>query len=122
MVKLHNLEEKWLLKRLGAKQLPASIWNKGKKPYRAPINQCFFSKTPDYVKELLSEKSIDENNYFNTEAVLAMIQKASSSSKMGEVDSMAVAGIISVQLIHQLFIKNYQLKPINSPIIKFIER
>jgi asparagine synthase (glutamine-hydrolysing) len=121
-VKLRGLKEKWILKRLGAKLLPASIWKKGKKPYRAPINQCFFTKPPDYVKELLSEKSIHENDYFNSKAVMAMIQKASSSSKLGEVDSMAVAGIISIQLMHQLFIKDFQLKPMNSPVIKFIER
>ena len=121
-LKLNGLKEKWILKRLGAKLLPASIWNKGKKPYRAPINQCFFRNPPDYVTELLSEKSIDENGYFNVKAVLAMIQKASGSSKLGEVDSMAVAGIISTQLLHQLFVKDFQLKPINSPILRFIAR
>ena len=121
-VKLHSLIEKWLLKRLGAKLLPTRIWNKVKKPYRAPINQCFFSKTPDYVKELLSEKCIDENNYFNSQAVKAMVQKASSSSALGEVDSMAVAGILSIQLIDQMFVKHYQLSALSSPIIKYIER
>ena len=121
-VKLHSLIEKWLLKRLGAKVLPTRIWNKVKKPYRAPINQCFFSKPPDYVKELLSEQCIEESNYFNSQAVKAMIQKASSSSTLGEVDSMAVAGILSIQLIHQMFVKHYQLKPIISPLIKCIER
>ncbi len=121
-VKLHSLIEKWLLKRLGVKLLPTKIWNKVKKPYRAPINQCFFSKSPDYVKELLSEQCVDESDYFNSQAVKAMIQKASSSSTLGEVDSMAVAGILSIQLIHQMFVKHYQLKPIISPIIKYIER
>jgi asparagine synthase (glutamine-hydrolysing) len=121
-LKLHGLKEKWILKRLGAKLLPASIWKKGKKPYRAPIHQCFFTKPPDYIKELLSEKSIAENNYFNTKAVMGMIQKASSSNKLGEVDSMAVAGIISIQLLHQLFIKDFQLKPNNSTVLKLVER
>ena len=121
-VKLLGFKEKWLLKRLGAKLLPASIWKKGKKPYRAPINQCFFTPPPEYVKELLSKKSIQENDYFNTKAVMVLIEKASSSSKLGEVDSMAVAGIISIQLMHQLFIKDFRLKPINSPILKFVER
>ena len=121
-VKLLGFKEKWILKRLGAKLLPASIWKKGKKPYRAPINQCFFTKPPEYVKELLSEKSIQENDYFNAKAVMVLIEKASSSGKLGEVDSMAVAGIISIQLMHQLFIKDFWLKPINSPILKFVER
>jgi asparagine synthase (glutamine-hydrolysing) len=121
-VKLNGLKEKWLLKRLGAKLLPEIIWNRLKKPYRAPINQCFFAKPPEYIKELLSEKSINEEKYFNINAVMALIQKASSSSQLSEIDSMAIAGIISIQLLHQLFIKDFQLKPINSPILRIIER
>ena len=121
-VKLNGLKEKWILKRLGARLLPTSIWKKGKKPYRAPINQCFLTKPPDYIKELLSEKNIRENNYYNTKAAMALIQKASITNKLGEVNSMAVVGIISTQLLHQLFVKDFQLKPINSPILKYIER
>jgi asparagine synthase (glutamine-hydrolysing) len=121
-LKLNGLKEKWILKRLGAKLLPVSIWKRGKKPFRAPINQCFFTKPPDYVKELLSEKCIKENGFFNTGAAMGMIEKASSASKLSEVDSMAVAGIISIQLLHQLFIKNFQLKAINPTVLKVIER
>ncbi|MBS4062760.1 MAG: asparagine synthase (glutamine-hydrolyzing) [Bacteroidetes bacterium] len=121
-LKLNGLKEKWILKRLGAKLLPVSIWKRGKKPFRAPINQCFFTKPPDYVKELLSEKCIKENGFFNTGAAMAMIEKASSASKLSEVDAMAVAGIISIQLLHQLFIKNFQLKAINPTVLKVIER
>ena len=121
-VKLNGLKEKWLLKRLGAKLLPASIWKKGKKPYRAPINQCFFTKPLDYIKELLSEINIQDNNYYNSKAVMASIQKASTSNKLDEINSMALAGIISTQLLHQLFVKNFRLKPIISPILKYIER
>jgi asparagine synthase (glutamine-hydrolysing) len=121
-LKLNGLKEKWILKRLGTKLLPVSIWKRGKRPYRAPINQCFFTKTPDYVKELLSEECIKENGYFNTGAVMAMIKKASSSSKLSEVDSMAIAGIISIQILHQLFIKDFQLKTINSTVLKSIKR
>ncbi len=120
--KLHGLTEKWILKRLASKLLPESIWKKGKKPYRAPINQCFFKRTPDYIEELVSEKSIDECSYFNTKAVMAMVNKASSSSNLGEVDSMAVAGIISLLLLNQLFIKKFQLRPIVSRVNKLIER
>jgi asparagine synthase (glutamine-hydrolysing) len=122
-VKLNGLKEKWILKRLGARMsLPEIIWTRIKKPYRAPINLCFFDPPPEYVNELLSEKSINENSYYNAGAVIAFLRKASNTSKLGEIDSMAVAGIISIQLIHQLFIKDFQLKPIHSKIIKYIER
>ena len=53
---------------------------------------------------------------------MALIQKASSSTKLSEVDSMAVSGILSLQLIHQLFIKDFELKPIYLNIIKSVER
>ncbi len=116
-LKLHGLKEKWLLKQLGAKILPEIIWKRLKKPYRAPINQCFFSHPHDYVKELLSEKCINETGYYNTRAVLALIQKAANSTKLSEIDSMAVAGIISLQLVHQFFIKEFQAKAYTSLIL-----
>ena len=122
-VKLRGLKEKWLLKQLGAKLLPAKIWKRVKKPYRAPIKQCFFSKPPAYVAELLSEQSLDDSGYFDTQAVLTLAEKASRSDNMSEVDSMAIAGIISTQLLHQQFVKDFRLSPTNpEKILKYIER
>jgi len=120
-LKLHGLKEKYLLKRLGAKILPEIIWKRLKKPFRAPINQCFFRQPHDYVNELLSEKCLHETGYYNTRAVMALIQKATNSTKLSEIDSMAVAGIISLQLVHQLFIKDFRLKPKQSTITKLID-
>jgi len=121
--KLNGLKEKWILKRFGEKlSLPEIIWKRLKKPYRAPVNQCFFTTPLDYVEDLLTKEGLDKTGYYNTIAVMDLLQKASHTRKLGEVDSMAVAGIISLQLIHQLFIENFQLKPINSKVIKIIER
>jgi asparagine synthase (glutamine-hydrolysing) len=120
--KILGMKEKWILKRLGMKLLPDNIWKKGKRAYRAPINQCFFAKPLNYLEELLSKKNIENSGYLNTKAVTSMIKKASSSRHLGEVDSMAVAGIISFLLIDQLFIKNFQLRPINTNVNKYIER
>jgi asparagine synthase (glutamine-hydrolysing) len=120
--KMLGLTEKWILKRLGMKLLPENIWNKGKRAYRAPINQCFFAKPLEYLTELLSEKNVENSRYLNTKGVMAIIKKALSSNNLGEVDSMAVAGIISFLLIDQLFIKNFQLRPINTNVNKYIER
>ena len=41
-LKLRGLTEKWLLKRLGKRLLPAEIWQRPKRPYRAPIHRSFF--------------------------------------------------------------------------------
>jgi asparagine synthase (glutamine-hydrolysing) len=54
-LKMQGLTEKVLLKRLGREWLPAEIWQRRKRPYRAPIQRSFFHHpTPDYVRELLS--------------------------------------------------------------------
>jgi len=121
-LKLRGLKEKWILKQLGSKLLPDQIWKRAKKPYRAPISQCFFKSPPDYIEEVLSPRNLDESGYFNTQAAMALIHKASRLGNLGEVDSMALAGIISTQLIHQLFVKNFQLQPIRSNGLKLIER
>lgn len=111
-LKLRSLKEKWLLKQLGAKYLPERIWQRGKKPYRAPIRQAFFARPPDYLADLLAESSLAETGYFHPAAVAALMGKAARLETLSEVDSMAVAGIISTQLLHQSFIKDFRLNPL----------
>lgn len=111
-LKLRGLTEKYLLKQLGAKYLPERIWQRGKKPYRAPIRQAFFARPPHYLADLLSEKNLAESGYFHPSAVRALIDKAARLETLSEVDSMAVAGIISTQLLHQSFIEDFRLNPL----------
>ncbi len=122
-LKLHSLKEKWLLKQLGAKYLPENIAQRGKKPYRAPIRQAFFAQPSAYLADLLSEKNLSETGYFNPAAVAALMGKAARLETLSEVDSMAVAGIISTQLLHQLFIKDFRLNPLRPERIqRYVER
>ena len=111
-LKLRGLTEKYLLKQLGAKYLPEQIWQRGKKPYRAPIRQAFFARPSDYLTDLLAEKNLAETGYFNPAAVAALMGKAARHETLSEVDSMAVAGIISTQLLHQLFVNDFRLNPL----------
>lgn len=111
-MKLRSLKEKWLLKQLGAKLLPERIWQRGKKPYRAPIRQAFFARPSEYLADLLAEKNLSETGYFNPAAVAALMGKATRLETLSEVDSMAVAGIISTQLLHQFFVKDFRLNPL----------
>lgn len=111
-LKLRGLTEKYLLKQLGAKYLPQTIWQRGKKPYRAPIRQAFFARPPDYLADLLSESSLAESGDFHPAAVRALMDKAARLETLSEVDSMAVAGIISTQLLRQSFVKDFRLNPL----------
>jgi asparagine synthase (glutamine-hydrolysing) len=111
-LKLRGLTEKYLLKQLGKQWLPAEIWQRPKRPYRAPIHRSFFNQeTPDYVPELLSPQKINETGLFKSEAVNQLVQKIQQGSRVSESEDMALAGILSTQLVHQQFIANFRTSP-----------
>ena len=109
-LKLHGLSEKWLLRQLGRSLLPDDIWTRRKRPYRAPIHRGFFNNNPAtaYVEELLGEKAVKEAGLFNPQAVARLTAKARSGATLSETDDMAVAGLLSAQLVHEQFIKRFQ--------------
>lgn len=108
-LKMRGLNEKWLLRQLAKKLLPSEIWQRRKRPYRAPIHHSFFhAKAPTYVMELLSESALKESGLFNPMAVTQLVRKAQSGTPLSEVDDMAIAGVLSTQLMHHQFIKNFE--------------
>lgn len=110
-LKLHGLNEKWLLRQLASKLLPAEIWQRRKRPYRAPIHRSFFhANSPAYVKELLSEPVLKEFGLFNPLAVAQLVRKTESGMQLSEVDDMAIAGVLSAQLTYQHFVKDFQTR------------
>ena len=111
-LKLHNLNEKYLLKKLAQEWLPDEIWQRPKRPYRAPIHRSFFnSSTPNYVHELLSPGGIKQTNLFNPAAVTQLVKKIERGARISETDDMALAGILSTQLVHHHFITDFTLPP-----------
>ncbi|MHC1785428.1 MAG: asparagine synthase (glutamine-hydrolyzing) [Anaerolineaceae bacterium] len=107
-LKLPGLSEKFILRRFGRKLLPPSIWQRRKKPYRAPIHDSFFSLPRlDYVDELLSKEALDNVGYFDSESVGMLVNKASASVRLSEIDEMALVGILSTQLLDHTFVKNF---------------
>jgi asparagine synthase (glutamine-hydrolysing) len=61
----------------------------------------------DYVNSLLSNQSLGESGFFNSEAVSQMVEKVKHFGRLSETDDMALAGILSTQLIHFQFIANF---------------
>jgi asparagine synthase (glutamine-hydrolysing) len=128
-MKMPVLMEKWLLKKLGSKYLPDTIWRRGKRPYRAPIHRSFFSpRPPDYVTEMLSPQSVQETGFFEPGAVQKLFSKATAASDGGsglsEVEDMALVGILSTQLLHAQFVRGMGVaeSPNGSPNLKIIDR
>jgi asparagine synthase (glutamine-hydrolysing) len=112
--KLRGLTEKWLLKRMGKGLLPGEIWQRTKRPYRAPIHRSFFPDTPDYARELLSEKALQASELFKPAAVAQLVRKAASGAEMSEVEDMALAGVLSAQLVHQQFVRSFQVESLRA--------
>ena len=107
-VKIRGLTEKWLLKQIGQRYLPGEICRRPKRPYRAPVHRSFFPDSPEYLDELLGAESLDDAGMFKADAVAHLIRKARSESGLSEIEDMALAGVISTQLVHRLFVRDFR--------------
>lgn len=111
-LKLKGLTEKYLLKNVARQWLPADIADRPKQPYRAPIHRAFFNgSSPDYVKELLSASAIGNAGYFDPRAVGGLVAKLEEGRPLGETDDMALAGILSTQLVDWHFMSGRSPAP-----------
>ncbi len=111
--KLRGLDEKHILKRAVRDLLPDAIWNRPKRPYRAPIHKSFFpeGRPVDWAADLLSPAKIEAAGYFQPRAVSQMVKKIARYGRLGETDDMALAGILSTQLVHEQFIAHFAPPP-----------
>jgi asparagine synthase (glutamine-hydrolysing) len=106
-LQLRGLREKYLLRRAVAPLLPAEIVQREKRPYRAPILTALLGPgAPDYVAELTQPARLAEAGIFLPHAVGRLLAKCRRNAEtlVGEVDEMALVGIISVMLLHEQFI------------------
>jgi asparagine synthase (glutamine-hydrolysing) len=110
--KLRGLNEKYLLKQAARDWLPVEIWRRPKRPYRAPIHRSFFNgSAPEYVRELLSPRQIGAFGLFKTAAVSQLVRKIDDGGRLSETDDMALAGILSSQLVYLQFVADFKMPP-----------
>ncbi len=110
-VRMQTLTEKYILKKSMSDFLPHAITKRTKQPYMAPDSQSFFNgEEPDYIEELLSEKNLRDTGYFDPGTVSMLVKKCRRSPVIGFRDNMAVVGIISTLLVHDMFVKNFDSK------------
>ena len=109
-MKLHVLNEKYILKETFRDLLPEMIVNRPKQPYRAPIGQTFLgTDSPELIRELLTEKKLKSSGYFNPDTCGKLIKQMQGPGKnISAKDDMALAALISVQLLQHHFIENFQ--------------
>lgn len=104
-LKLRGLKDKYLLRKVGREWLPGEIAERPKRPYRAPIHRCFArGGAPEYVRELVGPTSLKNAGVFDPSAVGQLLRKLDEGAALGETEDMALAGIVSTQLVHQQFV------------------
>jgi len=108
-LKMKALNEKYLLKMSMKRYLPDDIINRHKQPYRAPDIPAFFHHNkPDYINDLLSEQSIKEAGYFDAKKTGILLKKINAGKATGYKDNMTLMAILSTQMWHHLFIKDFK--------------
>jgi len=110
--KIRGLCEKYAVKKLASKILPAEIHKRTKQPYRAPIKEIFAGgESDDYLEELLSENRIKEYGYFNATRVKGLLNKYRRNQALeNESQNMALMGILTTQLLHYQFVDSFPYK------------
>jgi len=105
--KLNSLNEKFILKKMMKGKIPESILKRHKQAYRAPIHTSFIgAEAPGYVSEMLNEHTIRSLGYFDPAKVNKLVDKIGLNGQVTEVENMALAGILSTQLLHHFFIQD----------------
>jgi asparagine synthase (glutamine-hydrolysing) len=105
--KLHGFREKYLLRLLAERWLPRAVARRRKVMFRAPLDSFYLEGAPAFVEDLLSEASLRRTGYFDPAAVqhwrTAYRQLRRGSMARISVE-MGLAGVISTQLWHHLYI------------------
>jgi asparagine synthase (glutamine-hydrolysing) len=103
-----GLKEKYVLKKALASVLPQDVIGRTKRPYRAPVVSCFLSGPGrDVAMDFLSADAISAAGLFDASKVAKLLQKLQRQESPSEVDGMALAGILSSQVVYRQFIERF---------------
>jgi len=116
--RLRGLKDKFILRKAATDWIPADLANRPKQPYRAPISRCFFGDSPlEYAEDLLSEGRLREKGYFHPGKVSRLVDKIRKQEGhlLSERENMALIGILSTQLLDELFISHFPYVAVKEP-------
>jgi len=102
--KIRGLNEKYLMKKLMDGRLPDQVVHRPKQAYRAPVASSLTSaKAPEYLREAISPGMINKFGIFNPASVEKLMGKMQEGRTVTENENMAVAGILSTQILMDMF-------------------
>ena len=106
--KLRGSTDKWLLRQVAARTLPARIANRHKTMFRASRSEAFFAPDrPHWVDQLLSPESLRATGWFDPEGVAreraAQIRFPAITPKRIIMD-LSLTCVIATQLWHHIYL------------------
>jgi len=106
-LKMRGLHEKVLLKKAMSSELPRSILQRTKQPYRAPDSACFFvdGRPLAYVAEVLSAARLNDAGLFDPVAVGKLMEKCRAGRAIGFGDNIAFVSVLSTMLLHEQYVR-----------------
>jgi asparagine synthase (glutamine-hydrolysing) len=103
--KIRGLNEKYLLKHALDGLLPPEVSRRPKHPYRAPITDALLTgPCRDQTLEMLSDAGIRKVGLFDAAKVAKLLDRVDGRESRSEVAGMALAGILSTQMLHHAFV------------------
>lgn len=106
--KMFGLDEKHVLKRAFRSLLPGETAARRKHPYRAPIVACLLGDSSrQFTLEMLEPLALRRTGLFDSAKVSRLVQKLQTATNASEVDSMALAGVLSSQIVHWQFVETF---------------
>jgi len=100
--KIKGLNEKFLLKKWMEGKLPENVVKRSKQAYRAPVSSALWQ---DGMKDMLTESHVKEVGLFDPGTTKRLWDKMEQGKGITENDHMALAGMLSTHLIHNMFVK-----------------
>ena len=106
-MKMKGFGDKHILRLMAERHLPKEIAWRRKAMFRAPFDSFHSAKMPAFVEQLFSPESLRKTGYFDVEAVQhwrkAFKEMRATSTQRLSVE-MGLAGVLSTQLWHHMFI------------------
>lgn len=105
-IKMKAMNEKFILKKAMSPYLPKEIIDRSKQPYRAPdVNSGAADLVGNEFQHYLSDSMLIDSDLFSPQRVGMLVKKAAKGKALSAPESQALTGILSTQIIHDLFVK-----------------
>lgn len=101
-----GFDEKAILKRAFAGQLPRWTVTRPKQPYRAPGSAAFRERQPDYLELVLSERELQGMGVIDPVFAKKLVAKVMSvpEAQISTKEDQAFVSLLSTALLHQQFV------------------